>query len=361
MKRLQDTLRHRVAPRLAAWLTVAGLALAAAPVAAQEPLKLRLQTVGMNASTFPDMYARSHDLYRKHGLDVEFLPPIFNAAGALQMVIQGAADVSYSGGSGALQAAQQGRDVQIFGVVLEGLELKVSLTEAGQAKATAAGISEASDFEAKVAALKGMTLSSAATGSSVHMMLRYSLQKYGLNPETDVRIQPMGDLQSAMAALRQGLVDGASGTASSTVGPAEAEGLTKRLLSFEENDPLLRAYPTYALIADSTFLKTNPEAARRLLAVFADAKAAIRAGIDDAEIDRIRGEFLPDMSLQALKSGLASSLPLVQGPMTPRSVNFEALIVTANAVADAPYSVTEAQLIFPDLGLEIDRATGQAN
>jgi len=338
---------------------VAAIALAAAPAAAEDLIKLRLQTVGLNASTFPDMYARTHDLYRKHGLDVEFLPPIFNAAGALQMVIQGDADVSYSGGSGALQAAQQGRDVQIFGIVLEGLELSVSLTPSGQEKA--AGVAEEAPFEEKVAALKGMIIASAATGSSVHMMLRYSLKKYGLDPEVDVQIQPMADVQTSLAALRQGVVDGVSGTGSSTIGPAEAEGLTKRLLSFEKNDELLRAYPTYSLIASSEFLKNNPEAAKRLLAVFAETKAAIRAGISDEEIERIRAEHLPDMKFEALKSGLASSLPLIQGPMAPRSINFDALIVTANAVAETPFTVTQEQLMFPDLAVEVDKETGVGN
>lgn len=342
--------------RLRNALLATGLALAAMPASAEDLIKLRLQTVGMNPSTFPDMYARTHDLYRKHGLDVEFLPPIFNAAGALQMVIQGAADVSYSGGSGALQAAAQDRDVKIFGVVLEGLELAVSLTRSGQEKAK--GLAADAPFEDKVAAMRGMTIASAATGSSVHMMLRYSLQKYGLDPESDVQIQPMADVQTSLAALHQGVVDGVSGTGSSTIGPAEAEGLTKRLLSFEGNDPLLRAYPTYSLIASSEFLKANPEAAKRLLAVFAEVKQAIRAGISDEEIERIRAEHLPDMKIEALKSGLASSLPLIQGPMAPRSINFEALITTANAVAETPYTVTEEQLLFPDMGLEIDKDTG---
>ena len=343
-------------------LTALALAIVPAGTAvAQDTLPLRLQTVGANASTFPDLYARSFGLYEKHGLDVEYLAPIFNAAGALQMVIQGDADVSYSGTSGAMLAAQQGRDVQAFGVVLEGLVIPVSLTPSGVEKLDAAGVTEDSSFEEKIEALRGMTIATAATGSTVHGLLRYSLMKYGINPETDVTIQPISNLQATFAILRQNAVDGVVGTASSTVAPAEAEGLTKRLLSFDDNDELLRSYPVYGLMASSSYIEENPEAIRRLLAVFAEAKAAIRRGITDEELAKVHTDHFPDMAISTLEAGLENSFPLLQGKMEPRQVNFDALVETANATAESPFTITYEELMAPQIAAEVDAKMAKGN
>lgn len=334
-----------------------GLAPAVAP-AAEDLIPLKLQTIGANASTFPDYYARAFGLYEKNGLDVEFLPPIYNAAGALQMVIQGAADVSYSGSSAALLADQQGRDIKIFGVVLEGYQVAVSLTESGMEKLQAAGVTMDSSFEDKIHALKGMTIASAATGSSTHMMMRYSLLKYGMDPEADVVIQPLKDFQTTVAALRQGVVDAVVGTASSINVPLESDGLATRLLSFEENDPLLRAYPTYGLMAQTDYLTENPEAARRLAMVFAESKAAIRRGITDEEIQKVHDEYLPDMAIETYKNALKVSFQLTQGPMAPAQINYDALVNTANAVAETPITVTYEQLINPTIAVAVDEEMG---
>lgn len=356
-------LLKKTSPRRGLQGALAALVLAVAPglATAQEMIPLRLQTVGANASTFPDLYARSFGLYEKHGLEIEFLPPIFNAAGALQMVIQGDADVSYSGTSGAMLAAQQGRDVQAFGVVLEGLVIPVSLTPSGMEKLAAAGVTGDSSFEEKIEALKGMVIATAATGSTVHALLRYSLMKYGINPETEVTIQPINNLQATFAVLRQNAVDGVVGTASSTVAPAEAEGLTTRLLSFDDNDELLRAYPVYGLMASSGYIAENPEALRRLLSAFAEAKAAIRRGITDEELAKVHADHVPDMDIETLKAGLASSFPLLQGPMEPREINFNALLETANATAESPITLTYEELMAPALAAEVDAAMGTGN
>jgi NitT/TauT family transport system substrate-binding protein len=345
----------RAAPSRRALIAALALAGLATPALAQAPVKLKLQTIGANASTIPDLYARTQDLYRKHGLDVEFLPPIFNANGAMQMVVQGAADVTYSGGSSIVQVVQQGRRIKAFGVVMQGLELKVSMTKPGLEKAEKAGATPSSPLAARVNAMKGMRIGAPATGSSSDLIFRYSLKRFGLDPNKDLAIQPMTDMTAIMAAVRQGAVDGIAGTSTTANARAEAEGSATRYIAFEEDDPLLRAYPTYILAASDEFIQKNPEAVKRLLAVFADAKKAIRRGLTPEEIAAIKKQFFPDMADQALAYSLNLSLPLLKGPLTPTPVVHEALIKTNNAVADVPATVTFEQAFVTAAAAEADK------
>jgi len=319
-----------------------------------KPIKIRLQTVGANASTIPDLYARVFHLYEKAGIDPEFLPPIYNANAAMQMLVQGSADVTYSGGSSIIQAVQQGRRVKVIATVMEGLEQKISLTKSGMDKIAKLGVTPGSDIKDRVSAMRGFRLAAPATGSSSDLVLRYSLKRYGIDANKDLVIQPMSDLTTIMAAVRQGVVDGVAGTAATANARAEAEGVATRYIAFEEDDPLLRAYPTYVLATSDEFLSKNPESVRRLLTVFSNAKRAIRRGLTPEEIAAIKKEFFPDMTDAALAYGLGISLPLLEAPLEPKQMSFDALITTNNAVADVPASIKYDQAFAPALASEVD-------
>lgn len=351
------TRRTGLRAALIATTALAMASLAATPGAAQDaaPIKIRIQTVGANAATIPDLYARAYGLYKKAGLDAEFLPPIYNAGGAMQMVVQGAADVTYSGGSSVVQVAQQGRKVKVVGVVLQGLDLKVSLTRPGMDKAARVNVTPASPIAERVNALKGMRIGAPATGSSSDLVFRYSLKKYGLEPSRDVTVQPMSDIASMVAASRQGAVDGVAGAAATANARVEAEGIATRFIAFEEFDELLRLYPTYALTTSDDFLAKNPEAIRRLLTVFAEAKKAIRRGLTAEEIATVKKQFFPDMADSALAYALDIAIPALKGPLEPKSIHLESLLKTNNAVADVPATLTFEQVFAPALAAEADK------
>jgi ABC-type nitrate/sulfonate/bicarbonate transport system substrate-binding protein len=341
----------RVALAVVAFAAVAGMS----PGHAEDQLlKVRVQTIGANAATVPDLYARVFGLYKQAGLDPEFPPPIYHANGAMQMVIQGSADVAYSGGSSVIQAVQQGRKIKVFGVVLRGLELKISLTKAGMEKAQKLGVTAESPVKDRALALRGMRLAAPATGSSSDLVFRYSLKRFGIDPAKDLTIQPMSDIPTIMAAVRQGVVDGVAGTASTANARAEAEGVATRFIAFEEDDPLLQNYPLYTLATTDDFLAKNPEVARRLLNVFASAKKAIRRGLTPEETATIKKEFFPDMDEKALAYGLSISLPLLKAPLEPQPIMLEALLKTNNAVADVPANISFEQAFAPKLAAEAD-------
>ena len=346
---------HITRRAVTASLLAAPFVISSAARAQGAPLKLRLQGVGATVATLPDLYARVFKIYEKHGLDVEHLAPIYNANGAMQSVIQGSADVTYGGGSSVIAALNQGRPIKLFGTVIQGFELKVSLAKGGLEKAAKAGATPASPIKDRAAAMKGMRIAAPASGSSSDLLLRYSFKKWGLDPVRDLVIQPMSDIPAMLAAVRQGAVDGLAGTAATANARAESEGVATRYIAFEEEDPVLRSWPPYALLASDDFLKKNMETARRLLMVFHEVKQAIRRGLTAEEIAAVKKVFFPDMADKTLADGLAISLPLLKTKLEPTHEQFDALILTNNAVQEVPAKFTFEQAFYTSLAAEIDK------
>ena len=322
---------------------------------AADPLRIRIQGVGATFTALTEIYARSLGLYEQHGLAAEYLPPIYNANGIMQVVVQGTADIASTGGSSIIQAVQQGRRVKCIGVGMLGLELKVSLTKPGQEKVSKLGITTASPPMERVRALRGLRLAAPGTGSTSDTAFRYSLKRAGIDPTRDVIIQPMGDAGSMLAAARAGAVDALVGVAATANGRAEAEGTATRFIAFEEDDAVLQNYPTTIMAVTDEFLQKNQEAVRRFLASMHDARKAIRRGLTEAELTTMKQKFFPDMSDANWTTSLRQTIPQFSGSLTPVRAQYDALMLTNNAQAEVPATVTFEQCFDPSLAAVVEK------
>ncbi len=332
----------------------AGVAVGGKAMAQSGPITVRMQGIGANASTLPETYARTVGLFEKNGLNVQFLPPIFNANSVMAVAVQGQADFAYTGGSAIVPVVQQGRPMKVVATILSGLDLKVSLTKVALEKLAKQGVTQNSSVEERVRALRGLRLGAPTVGSLTDLSFRYSMKKYGIDPK-ELTIQPMADMTALLAALRQGVVDGVVGTASTTSGRAETEGLAMRYLAFEESDPLLRAFPTYIIAVSDEYLQKNPEAVRRVLTVFSQAKAAIRRGLTDAEFAEVKKQFFPDTPQASYDYGHSVTVPALKASIVPKDEQLVSLLAINNAMAENPAKLTFAQVFDSRIAAEIEK------
>jgi NitT/TauT family transport system substrate-binding protein len=323
--------------------------------AGAKPITVKFQDFGTNPLTTPYNYIRSEGLFEKNGINAVFNPSIYNAGGIWNVAVQGQCDIAYSGANPVISLAQQGRQVKIIAVIAEAFEIKVALVNRALDDLAKKGITPASPLNARVQALKGMRIVSPAAGSTSDLGFRYVLRKYGMDPNRDVIIQPLPDLAALVAAVRQGAVDGIQGSFASGVGQIQSEGFGKVFIEFEKHDKGLATFPFNVLGASDEYIKTNPEAIRRVLTAFQGAKQAIRRGLNEGELMRIKKQFMPDMK-EDVYLGLVKAVTYqLTGPMAATREQFDTLLGIVNAVAETPAKVTYEQCFDTRIAESVER------
>lgn len=323
---------------------------------AQKPIPVRIQDFGTNPLTTPYNFARAEGLFEKAGLNMNYLPSIYNAGGIFNVLVQGQAEIAYSGPNPVIPLVQQGRNMKIIAVIAQGFEIKVALTNKVMDDLAKKGITADSPLQQRLQALKGMRIVSPAAGSTSDLGFRYALKKYGMDPNRDVIIQPLPDLASLIAAVKQGAVDGIQGSFASGVGQLQAEGVAKVFLEFEKHDKGLATVPFNILAANDDYIKSNPEAIRRVLSAFNAAKVAIRRGLTEDELMKIKKQFMPDMKEDVYRGLVKAVTYQLVGPMTASREQHETLMGIVNAMADTPAKLTYEQIFDTRIAEAVEKA-----
>lgn len=323
--------------------------------AGAKPMTVRLQDFGPTPIAMPVMLGRADGLFEKAGVNLQVLAPIFNAGAIFQVLVQGQADIGYTGPTPMISLAQQGRPLKIVAVISQGFEIKVALTPKVIDDLAKKGITANSPIEARVQALRGLKLATPASGSTLDLGLRYALKKYGLDPARDVVIQPLPDIASMIAVVRQGAVDGVVGNSATAVGQSQSEGLARIFIEFEKHDKGLQVAPFNVLAANDDYIKNNPEGLRRTLTAILAAKNAIRRGLTAEEREKVKKQFLPDMNPATYNTLVDGNMPLLLGLMAATREQFEVLLGLVNAVADVPAKVTFDQVFDTRIAESVER------
>lgn len=316
---------------------------------------VRLQDFGTGINTIGALLARTEGLFAKHGIDLKVNPPIFNAAGIANVVMQGQADIGFGGATAILSLVQQNRPVKIIGNIALTFEAEIALTNAVVAKLAQRGITPESRLALRLDALKGLKIGSPSAGSSSDQFVRYGFKKFGLDPARDVILQPLPDLASILGAFRQGAVDGLTGTHGSGPVQVETEKLGRIWIKFQDEDPGLRVAPQHVLFATDDYIKKNPDVIRRMLLAHNDAKKMLRKGITKEQRERVKQQFFRDMKQETYDSLLDGILYITKGPMAGTQEQLDVLLAVHNLAAAQPVKLTFDQVFDTRIAAEVDR------
>ena len=315
-------------------------ALGVAPAAHAQKTTVRVQDFGNGINTISNLLVRTEGLADKQNIDLKVLPPIFNAAGIANVVMQGQAEIGFGGATAIIALIQQKRPVKIIAIIGQTFEAEIALTNAALATLAKKGVTPESPFKDRLNALKGMKFAAPASGSSTDQVIRYAFKQFGIDPNRDVIMQPLPDLASIIAATRQGAVDGLMGTHGSGPLQAEADKFGRIFIAFQNEDKGLEVAPQHVLFATDDYIKSNGDAIRRLLAAHLEAKNIVRKGITQAQRDRLKEQFFKDMA-PATFNGLVDSVTYInKGPLAATQAQLDVLLAIHNLAASTPVKLS---------------------
>jgi ABC-type nitrate/sulfonate/bicarbonate transport system substrate-binding protein len=120
--------------------------------------------------------------------------------------------------------------------------------------------------------LKGKLIATGRPGALNDILVRYVLtRKWGLSPDRDVKLMPIGEPPLMMQALERGVVD-----ASSLSMPASFVAKSKGFFELVNYDNLGLAYPMHAVTTLRPTIGKNPQLVERVLKALVEAVAVFK-------------------------------------------------------------------------------------
>jgi NitT/TauT family transport system substrate-binding protein len=142
-------------------------------------------------SYLPLMLAAEQGIFKKHGLDPDLV--LLTGATGMSALLSGEVQIAQIGGSEVVSAQAGGGDLVL----------------AGNLGAVSSYVFMVSPEIQKIDDLRGKQIGISSVGGSADIATRLSMRHFGLDPDKDVTILPMGSLQNRTAGLQNGAIQAA--------------------------------------------------------------------------------------------------------------------------------------------------------
>ncbi|MQB40492.1 ABC transporter substrate-binding protein [Rhizobium sp. ICMP 5592] len=242
----------------------------------------------------PLTIAEKKGFFKEEGLNVT-INDFAGGAKSLQALIGGSVDVVAGAYEHTIRMQNKGQDiVAICGLGrFPGIVIAVRKELAGEIKS--------------VADLKGRKIGVTAPGSSTALMLQYALQKNGLAP-TDVALIGIGGGASAVAAIKNGEVDGLSHL-DPVIAQLQYEDQVSVLIDTRTEAGTRALFggpnPAATVYIQRSFAEANPVTTQRVTNAFLKALKWIEQAKPEEVADTVPEEYLlgnRDLYIQAFKN-----------------------------------------------------------
>lgn len=299
---------------------------------------LRYLQASASLAYLPVYVAMGLGYFEEEGVALEDLTGAGNLTAGVQLLLDDQVDIVATGTASIYNAAAEGRDVRSVSIITPNPSQLVVLTNEAVEQLAADGITPDSPIEDRVAGMAGLTIAAPAAGSSTDIQLRRTLQEYGVQPDTDLTLQPIQDPTAAVASAREGQADGyIFSPPTGAIGAVEGWGQV--WISFPAGD--VPAYQGVYVV--------DAAVAGDLLADQPDAVAAFVAAVDrgfatlseDPESARAAvREFFPDMEQDLFDTSFDAILPAFADGGTPSEEGFDRTLTALSEGAEEPIDVT---------------------
>lgn len=283
----------------------------------------------------PLYVARKMGYFVDEGIDIE-VAIVKSGPAALTAVTTGGAQIAMGFPATPIQAVAKGFKIKVFAELsnqfIAELMLRRDVAERLQ-------VSENSPIEARIRALKGLTIATNGTGSANDYLLRRMIGDGGMRAESDVTITPIGSGAAILAALDQRRVDGYVATPPSNIIAVQAHAAIQ-VIDFAAGDYRPIAGIIYiALAASDEWLTGHPQLAARTVRALARALALMRS--DPAAAKAAVRSFFPNTALPLFEASWESQL--ASFPATPRlspgdiavTMSFASVMLGSQTLPDA--------------------------
>jgi len=279
--------------------------------------KLKI-TQAVEALQFMVLYvARANGYLTEEGYD----PEVTVTAGGgpeVQALIAKEVDFAATGAPINFFSADRGKPVVAVHSLLSRSILNVVLRKD---VAQARGITPDSPMEAKLKALKGLTVGVTRPGSLSHMVGTYFVLRAGLKPQEDTKLLAIGGGDAMMASLASGKIDAfvfSSPIPETSVKRGDAIMLINNAAG---EYPPLREYAQNYLCVRPEFLVENPEAVRKVVRALTRANRWV-SETPPPQIAAAIQRFFPGINPDVLETtvGVVKHAVRPDGIITERSI-----------------------------------------
>ncbi|MFC7557457.1 ABC transporter substrate-binding protein [Pseudoroseomonas wenyumeiae] len=181
----------------------AGVALAM-PALAQGKDKVTVVMSSWDLLFWGVLAAQELGYYGELGLEVEMVRA-GGGAKSLAAVAGGDAHFNIGAPASAFRARSKGSDVMMIAPAISQYTDNITMSDAWAKKN---GLTQASTYEDKLKALKGMRLAVSSVGGGADQLVRFLAKQAGINPDRDITITAIPDGANMIAAMSRGRVDG---------------------------------------------------------------------------------------------------------------------------------------------------------
>ncbi len=276
-------------------------------------------TQAVEALQFIVLYvARANGYLADEGYDPEV---IVTAGGGpeVQALIAREVDFTATGAPINFFSAERGKPVVAVHSLLSRSILNVVVRRKDVAQAR--GITADSPMDAKLKALKGLTVGVTRPGSLSHMVGTYFVRRAGLKPQEDTKLLAVGGGDALMASLASGKIDAfvfSSPIPETSVKRGDAIMLINNAAG---EYPPLREYAQNYLCVRPEFMAENPEAIRKVVRALTRANRWVTETPPPQVASAIQ-HFFPGISKDVLEAtiGVVRHGVRADGIITERSI-----------------------------------------
>ena len=174
-----------------------------------------------------------------------------------------------------------------------------------KAAAKERNITEASPFEDKLKAMKGLTIGASAPGSLTFNLAQYYIQRAGLNPQSDAKVVASGTGPAAVAAMKNNIVNAYSFSSPLTDQLVHL-GIADWLINnTRAQDPDLKEFLHAVVYVRPDYLNDNKDLVKRMIAAIVKASTWIRSNPVE-EVAKAARPFFASLDEQVFASALAN-------------------------------------------------------
>jgi NitT/TauT family transport system substrate-binding protein len=315
------------------------LALSANPAVAAE--KVKLATFQSNFCCFPVYVAQHMKLFEKHGVEAELV--FGTGIQVANILISGSADFGAFAIEHGVAVTSKGQDVKLIVVTLTRPPFSVI------ARNEVATPNAGKPYPQMLADLKGLKIGISTPGASTDVTLRFLLREAGLDPQKDVTIVPVGDPTTALAGLKNGVID-----ANMSVEPTQTAAVTglkiaKHILNIEsgEGPELFKEFAYNGVFARGATLKERPQAAKGIVAAIVEAEQMIQNPSRLDDMVKVAQSYMRGIDADLLRSYLQTYHKNFGPVATPRAIgNISQMLLAGKLIAQP---VSWSQVVAQDL------------
>jgi NitT/TauT family transport system substrate-binding protein len=285
------------------------------------------------------LYVALAKFFPEAGLDAQWVP-LRSGSAEVAAVMGGSAQIAPVGVDLPILSYANGGDLVLISDLFDLQPYSVVLSNDAIAKS---GITPSMSTIDKLQRLKGMKIAITGPGSATDNFIRNILKQRGIDPDTFLSLQPLGDPDAMLAAMQRNLIDGFI-MSSPADEIAVQRGIGRPVLDeFSGQLPELANVPFAGIVTTKRQLAADPELFQRIVTAIAksikyvhdnptDTRRLIRpyfADIDDKTFDAIFVKYSRESAKSAVltRPQYDAELRWVNfGSAKPLSVPYDAVV-----------------------------------